>query len=84
MGALFYEIILGKPPYEHLNREEVIERYRELAFPATADVDGSYAAVIENCWHDKYSSIQELEADLPPLPLAPIPATVASQIDASR
>ena len=82
MGALFYEIILGRPPYEDLNRAEVIERYREVAFHSLEDVDCSYAAIIGNCWHDQYSSIQELEADLPPLPPAAIMRTFASQKNA--
>ena len=81
MGALFYEIILGKPPYENIDRAEVLERYRELAFPDIADIAGSYAAIIENCWYDKYSFIQELEADLPPLSPLAITGTVVSQRD---
>jgi len=70
-----------KPPYEDLNRAEVIERYRELVFPDIADIAGSYGAIIENCWYDNYSSIQELEADLPPLSQLTITGTVASQRD---
>jgi len=67
MGALFYEIILGKPPYEELGRIEVVDRYKEQNFPSLDEIELGYATIIEKCWHDQYSSILELEADLPPL-----------------
>ena len=67
MGALFYEIILGKPPYEDLSRTEVVQRYKEHNFPSLREIEFGYATIIEKCWHDRYYSILELEADLPPL-----------------
>ena len=66
MGALFYEIIVGKPPFEDLNRAEVIEQYKQQNLPCLGTIERPYATVIENCWNDKYSSFQELTVDLPP------------------
>lgn len=65
MGALFYEIILGKVPNAELNRSDVVERFKRQSFPSLDEIEPGYAAVIDNCWHDKYSSIQQLEAGLP-------------------
>lgn len=70
IGALFYEIITGKAPYEELNRVNVVERYKEKKFPSLDEIEPGYAMIIGKCWRDKYTSIQELEADLPLLPLA--------------
>ena len=80
IGGLFYEIILGIPPYQELERIEVIERYKEGDFPSLSGIDPGYAAIINNCWHDKYSSFQELEMDLPPLPQAEIHCDSGSKI----
>lgn len=67
MGALFYEILLGSPPYEQLCEAEVEKRYREWDFPSLDGIELGYAMIIQKCWRDQYSSIQELERDLPPL-----------------
>jgi len=67
MGALFYEIILGKPPYEKLSRTEVVQQYSERNFPSLDAIEPAYGIIIDNCWHDKYASIQQLETDLPVL-----------------
>jgi hypothetical protein len=67
LGALFYEIILGKPPYEELGRDEVIQGYAEQKFPSLEDIEPSYATIIRKCWHDDYSSIQDLICDFPQL-----------------
>ena len=69
IGALFYEIILGKPPYDGLEREQVVQRYAEHKFPSLEDINPAYALIIEKCWHDEYTSIQELACDLPQLPV---------------
>jgi len=66
MGALFYEIIVGKPPFDDLNRAEVVERFKQQTLPSLDAIEHTYATIIANCWNDKYSSFQELEADLPP------------------
>jgi len=65
MGALFYEIIVGKPPFDDLNRAEVVERFKQQTLPSLDAIEHTYATIIANCWNDKYSSFQELEADLP-------------------
>jgi serine/threonine protein kinase len=70
MGALFYEIILGRAPYDELNRAEVVERYKQQKFPSLDKIETGYATIINKCWRDHYSSIQELIAEFPPLPLA--------------
>ena len=70
IAALFYEIILEKPPYEKLGREEVVRRYALQDFPSVEDIEPAYAVIIEKCWHDEYSSIQHLTCDLPQLPFA--------------
>ena len=70
MAALFYEIILGKPPYEELGRAEVVERYERHDFPSLNEIEPGYATVIKKCWYDYYASIQELEDDLPAAPAA--------------
>lgn len=72
IGALFYEIILGKPPYEELSREEVVRRYAVQKFPSVEEIEHGYAVIIEKCWHDEYSSIQQLTCDLPQLPFASV------------
>jgi hypothetical protein len=69
LGALFYEIILGKPPCEELSQEEVVRRYAEQKFPSLEDIEVGYAMIIGKCWHDEYSSIQDLICDLPYLPI---------------
>jgi serine/threonine protein kinase len=66
MGALFYEIIVGEPPFKELNRAEVVERFKQKDLPALDAIEHAYAIIIENCWNDKYSSFQELQADIPP------------------
>ena len=65
MGALFYEIIVGKPPFEDLNRAEVVERFKQQTLPSLDAIEHAYATIIENCWNDKYSSFKELKTDLP-------------------
>lgn len=76
MGALFYEIITGKAPYKDLNRGHVFERYKEQSFPSLEEIETSYATIIERCWHDNYTSILELQADLPLL----LPRTTNSEM----
>jgi serine/threonine protein kinase len=70
MAALFYEVILGKPPYGELSRQEVIERYERQEFPSLNEIETCYSMVIKKCWYDEYSSIHELEEDLPLPPVA--------------
>jgi serine/threonine protein kinase len=67
IGGLFYEIILGTPPYQELDRADIMARYKHRVFPSLAGIDPGYATIINNCWRDRYSSIQELESDLPRL-----------------
>ena len=52
IGALFYEIMLGKPPYEELSRSEVVQRYKEHNFPSLHKIEFGYTSTIEKCWHD--------------------------------
>jgi serine/threonine protein kinase len=70
MAALFYEIISGRPPFMELNRQEVIKRYERQEFPSLNEIEACYSIVIKKCWYDEYSSIHELEEDLPPPPVA--------------
>jgi hypothetical protein len=74
---LFYEIIsaLGEAlsPYDGLGREQVVQRYAERKFLSLEDINpqAAYAAlIIKKCWHNEYTSIQELTYDLPPLSVA--------------
>ena len=66
MGALFYEIIVGKPPFAELNRAQVVERFKQRTLPSLEAIEPAYAIIIQNCWNDKYSSFKELKADIPP------------------
>jgi serine/threonine protein kinase len=67
IGGLFYEIISGKPPYSELDRSEVVRRYNNNIFASLDGFDSDYARIIDNCWNERYSSIQDLQNDLPPL-----------------
>ena len=67
IGGLFYEIISGKPPPAELDRSEVVKRYNHNIFAALDGFDPEYAAIIDNCWNERYSSVQALEHDLPQL-----------------
>jgi serine/threonine protein kinase len=64
IGGLFYEIISGKPPYAELDRSEAVRRYNNNIFASLDGFDPDYAAIIDNCWNRRYSSIQALEQDL--------------------
>lgn len=61
---------LGSDTYDGLRREQVVQRYAEHKFPSLEDINPGYALIIEKCWHDEYTSIQELTCDLLQLPVA--------------
>ena len=70
IGGVFYEIISGKPPYAELDRSEVVRRYNDNIFASLDGFDSDYASIIDSYWNGKYSSIQDLQNELPPLPNA--------------
>jgi serine/threonine protein kinase len=67
IGGLFYEIISGNPPYAELDRSEVVSRYARNIFASLDGFDPDYARIMDNCWNERYSSIQALANDLIPL-----------------
>ena len=68
LGCLMYEILTGKPPYADFGSESVGKRYQSHTFPSLDNiVPHIYGDVIENCWNERYQSIQQVEEDLRPL-----------------
>lgn len=71
IGSLFYEILTGKRPYDDVDSMTVEQQYQDGMFPDLNGMDFHHARIINNCWNEKYSSIKEVQIDLPPLALPP-------------
>jgi hypothetical protein len=59
----------GKSSIRRIESAEVVVRYKQQNFPSLDEIATGYATLINNCWHDNYSSIKELGVEFPPLPL---------------
>lgn len=56
LGSSIYQIMTGRPPYEHLDDREVEASYSQKQFPS---VDGiPYGDIIRRCWMCGFESAQ--------------------------
>jgi hypothetical protein len=66
LGSLYYELLLGKPPYHDLEPSEVINNYRARVFPALDEVQPTiFANIISKCWNEKYETAADVVKDTP-------------------
>jgi hypothetical protein len=67
VGSLFFEILSRRRPYDDIDSGTVEWRYKNNEFPFLDSIDQNYARIVDKCWNDRYSSIQDIEYELPPL-----------------
>lgn len=74
IGSLFYEILMGAPPYEDSESTEVLTKYKERLFPSVENIrPEGYGSLISKCWNEYYPSIMDVQNDLPSLILESAP-----------
>lgn len=66
IGSLFFEILSGKRSYDDVDSGTVEWRYKIHEFPSLDSIDQNYAKIVDKCWNDRYSCIQDIEYELRP------------------
>ena len=67
IGSLFFEILSGKRPYDDVDSGTVEWQYKNHEFPSLDSINQNYAKIVDKCWNDRYSSIEDIEDELRPL-----------------
>lgn len=63
LGSTFYEILIGRKPYEGLDDAEIERAFRKGSFPSLESLP-ALNTVIFNCWHGQYQTTAELLQDV--------------------
>jgi serine/threonine protein kinase len=64
VGSLLFEILSGKRPYDDVDSGTIEQRYKSHEFPSLDSIDRNYAKIINKCWNEQYSCIEEIEDEL--------------------
>ena len=62
-GALVYEIMTGKSPYQGMDGDEVRKLFSKITFPDTTQL-GPLGHIVDKCWHGQYNCCDGLLVDL--------------------
>lgn len=63
LGSTFYEILVGKKPYEGRDDAEIEQAFRNGSFPSLESLP-ALNTVILNCWSGRYKTTSELLGDV--------------------
>lgn len=63
LGSCMYEILTGQAPYVGCEETEIEALFSESKFPNTTSL-GPIGNIICNCWHGKYTSANQVCADI--------------------
>lgn len=58
IGSLIYELVTGKPPYSHIEDDEVADRFKSKQFPSTKGLQ--FGRIIERCWMGAFETAAEV------------------------
>ena len=65
IGCLFFEILTGKRPYDDVESVAVEQRFQDRVFPGLDGIDSDFARIIDKCWKERYSNVEEIQWDFP-------------------
>ena len=65
IGCLFFEILTGKRPYDDVESIAIEQRFQDRVFPGLNGIDSDFARIIDKCWNERYSSVEEIQWDFP-------------------
>ena len=68
IGCLFFEILTGKRPYDDVESVAVERRFQDRVFPSLDGIDSDFARIIDKCWNERYSNVEEIQWDFPVKP----------------
>lgn len=69
LGSTFYEILLGKKPYEEMKEEEIQRLFSAKVFPTLEGIeDQQWRKIVWKCWMCEYGQASEIIEDVPSVP----------------
>lgn len=63
LGSTFYEMLLGKPPFQGLSELAIQESFKDERYPSLEPLP-ALQSIIANCWGQQYETVDELSHDL--------------------
>jgi serine/threonine protein kinase len=58
IGSLIYEIVMGRPPYDELEDDDVVKLFQQADFPLTGNI--YLGGIIRGCWVGEYETVKQV------------------------